>query len=102
MNKNNRNAVFFPRRDNQVLTEAVEKEQQEREWLEGELRAQYEAAEGTDHEMSNLQTFVRKLHTLVEDKSKALEMQKVYGQLRCLEDSEGGGLEGLRIGRYRE
>ncbi|KAK8401817.1 hypothetical protein O3P69_001130 [Scylla paramamosain] len=63
-------------RDNQTLTEAVEKEQREREWLEGELRAQYEAAEGTDQEMTNLQTFVRKLHALVEDKTKALDTQK--------------------------
>ncbi|XP_050699121.1 cilia- and flagella-associated protein 58-like [Eriocheir sinensis] len=63
-------------RDNQTLTEAVEKEQREREWLEGELRAQYEAAEGTDQEMTNLQTFVRKLHALVEEKTKSLETQK--------------------------
>lgn len=58
----------------------MEKEQREREWLEGELRAQYEAAEGTDQEMTNLQTFVRKLHALVEDKTKALETQKVLSQ----------------------
>lgn len=45
--------------------------------MEGELRAQYEAAEGTDQEMTNLQTFVRKLHALVEDKTKALDTQKV-------------------------
>lgn len=64
-------------RDNQALTDEVEKELKEREWLEGELRAQYEAAEGTDQEMLNLQTFVRKLHTLVEDKTKALDTQKV-------------------------
>ena len=63
------------------MTEAVEKEQREREWLEGELRAQYEAAEGTDQEMTNLQTFVRKLHALVEDKTKALDTQKVLSQL---------------------
>ncbi|XP_042228558.1 cilia- and flagella-associated protein 58-like [Homarus americanus] len=63
-------------RENQALTDNVEKEQREREWLEGELRAQYEAAEGLEQEMTNLQTFVRNLHTLVEDKSKTLEAQK--------------------------
>lgn len=60
----------------------MEKEQREREWLEGELRAQYEAAEGTDQEMTNLQTFVRKLHALVEDKTKSLETQKVLSQCK--------------------
>ncbi|MPC17815.1 hypothetical protein E2C01_010681 [Portunus trituberculatus] len=74
-------------RDNQTLTEAVEKEQKEREWLEGELRAQYEAAEGTDQEMTNLQTFVRKLHALVEDKTKTLDTQKVLRQPSECEDT---------------
>nr|XP_053642509.1 paramyosin-like [Cherax quadricarinatus] len=63
-------------RENQVLTESVEKEQREREWLEGELRAQYEAAEGLEKEMTNLQTFVRNLHALVEEKTNTLDMQK--------------------------
>ncbi|XP_045623361.2 cilia- and flagella-associated protein 58 [Procambarus clarkii] len=63
-------------RENQVLTENVEKEQREREWLEGELRAQYEAAASLEKEMTNLQTFVRNLHALVEEKTKTLDMQK--------------------------
>ncbi|KAK3882444.1 hypothetical protein Pcinc_013179 [Petrolisthes cinctipes] len=77
-------------KDNQALTDEVEKEQKEREWLEGELRAQYEAAEGTDQEMLNLQTFVRKLHTLVEDKTKILDTQKEEreGMVRQLEDGK--------------
>ncbi|KAK4301689.1 hypothetical protein Pmani_026183 [Petrolisthes manimaculis] len=77
-------------KDNQALTDEVEKEHKEREWLEGELRAQYEAAEGTDQEMLNLQTFVRKLHTLVEDKTKILDTQKEEreGMVRQLEEGK--------------
>ncbi|XP_037797791.1 cilia- and flagella-associated protein 58-like [Penaeus monodon] len=63
-------------RDNQALTDSVEHEQREREWLEGELRAQYEAAESSEQEMMNLQTFVRNLHSLVEEKTRVIEVQK--------------------------
>ncbi|XP_042875879.1 cilia- and flagella-associated protein 58-like isoform X2 [Penaeus japonicus] len=63
-------------RDNQALTDSVEHEQREREWLEGELRAQYEAAENSEQEMMNLQTFVRNLHSLVEEKTRVIEVQK--------------------------
>ncbi|ROT76307.1 hypothetical protein C7M84_005106, partial [Penaeus vannamei] len=62
--------------DNQALTDSVEHEQREREWLEGELRAQYEAAESSEQEMMNLQTFVRNLHSLVEEKTRVIEVQK--------------------------
>lgn len=57
----------------------MEHEQREREWLEGELRAQYEAAESSEQEMMNLQTFVRNLHSLVEEKTRVIEVQKVLG-----------------------
>ncbi|XP_071514449.1 cilia- and flagella-associated protein 58-like, partial [Panulirus ornatus] len=91
--------------DNQILTEGVEKEQREREWLEGELRAQYEAAEGLEKEMTNLQTFVRNLHTLVEEKSKALNMQKEEREnmARLLEEGkeEAGRLKKEAEGRAR-
>ena len=55
----------------------MEHERREREWLEGELRAQYEASKLTEKEMHNLQNFVKKLHQLLEEKGKALQQQKV-------------------------
>ncbi|CAL4082347.1 unnamed protein product, partial [Meganyctiphanes norvegica] len=63
-------------KENQNMTETCESEVREREWLEGELRAQYEAAETTEKEMQNLQNFVRKLHDLVEEKGNSLNLQK--------------------------
>ncbi|XP_068227919.1 cilia- and flagella-associated protein 58-like [Palaemon carinicauda] len=65
-----------PSRENQTLTDCVELEQKEREWLEGELRAQYEAAESAEQETANLQTLLSHLETTVEDKTKLLDLQK--------------------------
>lgn len=55
----------------------MEYEKKEREWVERELRAQYEATTLTEKEMNNLQEFVKKLHNLLEDKGKTIEGQKV-------------------------
>ena len=60
----------------------MEHERKEREWLESELRAQYEASKVTEKEMQNLQNFVKKLHGLLEEKGKALTTQKVSKKLK--------------------
>ncbi|XP_066988788.1 cilia- and flagella-associated protein 58-like [Macrobrachium rosenbergii] len=63
-------------RENQALTDSVEREQKEREWLEGELRAQYEASESAEQETASLQAHLSELESTVEDKAQLLDQQK--------------------------